>query len=83
MTIAEAIKQDLEGYGLWPDEATTVVEAMQSSEDMKAMAGEWEASTEESPGPQLAVLLMAAKRAAIEHLEATNPQHFALYGLKA
>ena len=82
MTIVQAITQKLEGSGLEPDEAAKVVEALQSSEGMESMAGEWNKSTEECSVPLLAVLVVAAKCIAIEHLEATKLTAFRTLWLK-
>ena len=83
MTIAELITQYLESHGLWPAEAAEVLKIMQESQRLEAMERRWNESVESYPKSLLSILLVTARRMAVEHLETTKPLHFALHGLKA
>lgn len=75
MNIREQIETKLVGFGLWPDEAKTIVQQLESSTPV--MSGRWEESTQEYPVQMLAVLILSAKLEAIKWIDTNKPKHFA------
>lgn len=82
MTVREALEQELTDHGLWPKEATTIVEEFSQQPEQKGVSFSTDPSTG-YPAPLLAVLKASVKRAALDWLKANKPQHFAIHMLQA
>ncbi len=77
MTIREELETRLIGHGLWPKEATTIIEHLENAESHKDMRHRWDDDVSSYAPQLLAVLFMGAKAEAIKWIDANKPMHFA------
>lgn len=83
MTIKEKMSAMLVDSGLWPNEATAVLDALAVDPEQQAMAHRWNDDAEGYP-PQLhTALWMTVSRAAVAWIDANKPMHFARMMLTA
>ena len=82
-TIEETIKDKLVNYGLWPEEAETVMKEVEQAPENESMQGRWHESPEDYPPAILSLAWLSAKDHAIEYLKINKPLHFALRVLEA
>ena len=75
MTIREWAEKQLTDRGLWPDEASAVVDAYAEGEE--SMAHRWNDATEGYPVSLFAVLLLCLSDEAVRWIDANKPKHFA------
>lgn len=75
MTITEHLTGYLTKRGLWPHEATAVMDNLKAG--TPAMEGRWDEDAEGYPDSLFAVLVMSVDQAALEWIDANKPKHFA------
>lgn len=74
MTIEERIKEWLYNHGMFEDQADAVVKAMKTDEANVAMVNRWGDDVEDYLDSLMVVLLVAAKHAALEYIDANCPR---------
>jgi hypothetical protein len=74
-TITEHLREQLIESGLWPAEAEAVLQALKAND--KTMEHRWNDYATDYPPQIIAALWRAAKRHALEWIEANKPQHWA------
>ena len=75
MSVREYIHKWLTDRGLWPDEATVVVESTMKQEACDQV--KWNDSAECYPPQLLAVLALSARELAVKYIDENKPKHFA------
>ena len=76
MTIREKFLADLEGHGLWPNEAKAVMDIVEAEKHTQGV--KWNDDITAYPTSMLAALRMNIWTAAADYLKKTAPMHFAL-----
>lgn len=69
-------------HGLWPAEATAVMERAKAGPALESMARRWHDTTDGYPKVLLGVVWMSLREEAIKYLTETKPMHFALFILR-
>ena len=72
----------LRSHGLWPMEAVTIMDRVETRPDMASMSGRWQDDTAEYPVELMAALMLGVKDEAVKWLKANHPEHFALVALE-
>lgn len=79
MTISHHLTEHLATLGIFAEDSSAILDAVQAS--MPSMADHWLKDTGSYNEPMLATLRLATRSAAIQHLTAHKPGHFALGSL--
>lgn len=77
MTIRIKLETALVNHGLWPEEATTVIQTLESDENFQMMKGRYDEDETAYPPALFATILFVAKNKAVEWIDTNNPKHFA------
>ena len=77
MTIREMMETKLQENGLWPDEATAIMEAIEDEKCAESMKGRWKDAADGYPPQLFAVSWMVVQAVAAKWLEANKPMHWA------
>ena len=81
MTIRQFLEEQLVANGLWPNEATEVMDLVVAGNE--PMQGRWNEDKTAYPSQLLTVLFLSAKAVAIKWIDENKPQHFARMILSA
>lgn len=81
-TIRQTLEAFLTEFGLWPKEATEVVNEFAARPESQSIRFDDPAENSGYPPQVFAVMKVAVKSGAIAYLEKNKPQHFALAMLK-
>jgi hypothetical protein len=82
-TIRKTLEDTLVRHGLWPEEATKIMDEVQESDIQESMRGRWSDDVSGYPQHLITVLWVSVKHQAVEHLKTNKPKHFALAILTA
>lgn len=81
MTIRAFLENMLFKHGMWPNEATEIVQ--KTFAENKEMKNRMEDMIDSYPKPLLAVLTLTTKLAAVKWIDENKPKHFARHILDA
>jgi len=76
-TIRNIMEENLQEYGLWPDEAASIMDHIETEKVAESMKGRWNDTAEGYPTQLLAVSWMTVQHVAAKWLETNAPQHWA------
>ncbi len=77
MTIRETMEAKLQEHGLWPDEATAIMNAVELEETQDSMKHRWSDDADGYPPQLLVVVWIMVKASAAKWLEENKPMHWA------
>jgi len=77
MTIREMMETKLQENGLWPDEATAIMDAIEDEKCAESMNGRWKDAADGYPPQLFAVSWMVVQTVAAKWLEENKPMHWA------
>lgn len=83
MTIRARMEAELVSNGLWPAEATEILQRLIDRDVVETMTRRWDDDISGYPVELLAVVLMPVKRYAVEWIDEFKPNHFARFMLTA
>lgn len=77
MTIHETLKTKLVDHGLFADEAEAVLTELAAAPESESMQGRWREDADDYPPVMTSVLMLSAKRKAVEWIDRNKPMHWA------
>jgi hypothetical protein len=77
MTVAQKMEQMLQENGMWPAEATTIIEQAKTNAGLFDPSLRWNDDIEGYPAPLLAAVWGSVKFVAVKWIDVNKPRHFA------
>jgi pyruvate carboxylase len=77
MTFRDKMQQMLVEHGLWPEEASQVMEQCVADKMLESMQGRWGDDVSGYPTQMSTIVWMSVKAIAVKWIESNKPMHFA------